>query len=92
MNAYRELMRRKLLEEIYEKLSPEDKRTFVQLTLQDRNWNEILQALKQQNAKIDDVSRKIGKHPFVSDLLANIVGNGITDTAIWIGSKLFKLK
>ena len=91
MNAYRQLMRRKLLEEIYEKLSPEDKRTFVQLTLQDRSWNEILQALRQQNAKIDDVSRRIGEHPFASDLLANVAGNAITDGLAWIGRKLLRL-
>ena len=33
MSGYRELMRRKLLEDIYNKMSPEEKRTFIQLTL-----------------------------------------------------------
>lgn len=90
MNAYRELMRRKLLEEMYDKLSPEERRTFVQLTMQDKNFNEILHALRQQNAKIDDVSRKIGKYPFASDLLANVAGNAITDGLVWLGSKIFR--
>ena len=31
----RELMRRKLLEDMYDRMSEEEKRTFVQLTLQD---------------------------------------------------------
>ena len=91
MNAYRELMRRKLLEEIYEGLSEEDKRTFVQLTMQDKSWSEIAQALQRQEAKIDDVSRRIGKYPFASDLAANVAGNAITDGLIWLGRKLIKL-
>ena len=85
-------MRRKLLEKVYDKLSPEEKRTFVQLTMQDRNSEEIMKALRQQNAKIDEVSRKIGNHPFATDLFSNVLGNGITDGLIWLGSKLFKLR
>ena len=53
MNAYCELMRRKLLEEVYEGLSPEDKRLFVQLTMQDKSWSEIAQALQQQQAQLN---------------------------------------
>ena len=90
MNAYRELMRRKLFEEIYNGLSEEDKRTFIQLTMQDKSWSEIAQALKRQEAKIDEVSRKIGNHPFATDLFSNILGNGITDGLIWLGGKLFR--
>ena len=90
MTGYRQLMRRKLLEDIYEDLSEEDKRTFIQLTIQDKSWNEIAQALQRQEAKIDDVSRKIGKYPFASDLLANVGGNFITDGLVWIGKSLLK--
>ncbi len=90
MSGYRELMRRKLLEQFYDKMSEEEKRTFVMLTMQDKSRDEIMQALSAQNAKIDDVSRKIGKYPFASDLLANISGNFLTDGLIWIGHKLLR--
>lgn len=90
MNGYRELMRRKLLEQMFDKMSDEDKRTFVQLTLQDKDHKEIMQAISQQNEKIDDVSRKIGNHPFATDLFSNVLGNGITGGLIWIGSRLFR--
>ena len=73
MNPYRAHLRRKLLEEIYDSLSPDEKRTFVQMTIQDKGWEEIMDALRKQNAEIEDVSRKIGKYPFASDLLANVV-------------------
>ena len=90
MNAYRELLRKKMFEEMYDKLSPEDKRTFIQLTMEDKNWSDIAQALQRQETKIDDVSRKIGKHPFATDLFSNVIGNGITDGLIWLGRILFK--
>lgn len=87
--SYRELMRRQLLERIYDKMSDEEKRTFVQLTLQDKSHTEIMQALSQQNARIEEVSHKIGRYPFASDLLANVAGNAITDGLIWLGKTLF---
>lgn len=84
------LIRRKLLEDIYDKMSDDDKRLFVQLTLQNKSRDEILQALAQQNAKIEDVSKKIGNHPFATDLLSNVLGNGITDGLLWLGKALFR--
>lgn len=90
MSVYRALMRRKLLEDVYDRLSPEENRTFVQLTMQDRSSDEIMQALRQQNAKIDEVSRKIGNHPFATDLFSNVLGNGITDGLILLGKALFR--
>ena len=88
--GYSELMRRKLLEQIYEKMSDEEKHLFIQLTLQNKNREEIMQALSQQSAKIEEVSQKIGRYPFVSDLLANVAGNAITDGLVAIGKALFR--
>lgn len=90
MNPYRALLRRKLLEDIYEGLSEDDKRTFVQMTIQNKGWEEIMDAIRKQNAEIEEVSRKIGNHPFATDLLSNVVGNGITDGLIWLGKALFR--
>ena len=90
MNAYRELIRRKVLEDIYEKLSPDDRKILLQLTMQDRDWSEVAKSLRNQEEKIDEVSRKIGDHPFATDLFSNILGNGITDGLVWLGRMLFK--
>ena len=87
---YRGLMRRKLLEEMYEKMSPEDKRFFVQLTMQDRSSEEILQALRHQNAGIDDIHDKVAKQTWVSDFSSNIAGNAVWDGLVWIGSRLLR--
>ena len=88
--GYSELMRRKLLEQIYEKMSDEEKRLFIQLTLQNKNSEEIMQALSQQSQKIEEVSQRISKYPFASDLLANVAGNAITDGLVAIGKVLFR--
>lgn len=87
---YQGLLRRKLLEDIYDKMSPEEKQTFIQLTMQNKSRDEILQALSQQNQKIDEVSQKIGNHPFATDLFSNVLGNGITDGLILLGKALFR--
>ena len=83
--GYRELMRRKLLEDIYDKMSDEEKRAFVQLTIQNKDHTEIMQALQGISRQVDE-----GKHSFKSDLIANISGNIITDGLIFLGKSLFR--
>ena len=90
MNAYRELMRRKLLEEVYESLSPEDKRTFLQLTMQNKSWNDVLSALQQQKREIDEIHEKVSNQTWLSDFSSNIAGNAVWDGLIWLGSRLFR--
>ena len=87
MNAYREMMRRKLLEEIYEDLSPEDKRLFVQLTMENKSSSEIAQALAQQKEQLDRIEKS---HNWFVDFGSDVAANFLTDGLIWIGSKLLR--
>ena len=88
--GYRELMRRRLLEEMYDKMSDEDKRTFVQLTMQNRDHDEIMNALEKQQVQISRVVEKVEKqswfNSFGSDVAANFTSAGL----IWLGAKLFR--
>ena len=43
------LMRRKILEDIYDRMSDEEKRLFVQLTMQQKSADEIMSALHRQS-------------------------------------------
>ena len=90
MNAYRELVRRKVFEEIYDKLSPDDKRTFLRLTMEDKDWSEIAQALHRQGREIDEIHSKVSRQTWLSDFSSNLAGNAIWDGLVWIGSRLFK--
>ena len=85
--GYRELMRRQLLERIYDKMSDEEKRTFVQLTMQNKSHTEIMEALSRQQKQLYDIERK---QNWKVDFLSDIGANFITDGLIWLGSRLFK--
>lgn len=90
MNAYRELMRRKLLEEMYDKMSPEEKQTFVQLTMKDADHQEIMQALQDQHEAIGNIQEKVNSHGWLSDFSSNVAGNAVWDGAVWLVSRLIK--
>lgn len=87
MSGYRELMRRQLLERIYDKMSDEEKRTFIQLTLQDKDHQEIMQALSSHKAELEEIKKR---QNWKVDLLSDISANFFTDGLIWLGAKLFK--
>ena len=85
MNGYRALMRRKLLERIYNDMSEEEKRVFVQLSIQDKDHEEIITALNELKEKANK-----NHHSFTSDLLANVTGNAIFDGGVYLLSRLIK--
>lgn len=87
MTNYREFMRRKLLEEMYDKLTPEEKLAYVQLTMQDKDHREIMDALSQQRADLEAIKKK---QNWVTDFGSDVAANFLTDGLIWLGSKLFK--
>lgn len=87
MSGYREFMRRRLLEEMYDKMTPEEKLTYVQLTMQDKDHREIMDALSQQRADLEAIKKKQNR---VTDFGNYIAANFLTDGLIWLGSKLFK--
>ncbi|WP_176780576.1 hypothetical protein [Prevotella sp. tc2-28] len=79
-------MRRKLLEDIYNKMSDEEKRTFVQLTLQDKSHQEIMEALSRQRAQLESIEKK---QNWVTDFGSDVAANFLTDGLIFFGRKLF---
>lgn len=83
--GYRELMRRQLLENIYEKMTEEEKKMFIQLTIQNKSHTEIMEAIKEQRQQLDEIEKgQNWTRSFGSDLLANFTSAG----ALWLGSKL----
>ena len=78
-------MRRKLLEGIYDKMSDEEKRLYVQMTLQDKDHHEIMNALKELNSKADK-----NHHSFALDLGANLAGNAVWDALLWLGGRIIR--
>lgn len=84
---YRELMRRKLLEEMYGGLSEEEKKTFVQLAVHERDHRETMHSLQRQQRLLEGIGKRQNwKVDFLSDVSANF----LTDGLIWLGAKLLK--
>lgn len=77
MNAS-DLARAMLLSQFYSKLSDEEKLAYLQ-RMNEKRHEEIVGLLGRQERQMDDIGRRIGKHPFVSDLLANVTGNYLTE-------------
>lgn len=84
---YQGLMRRKLLEDIYDKMSDEEKRTFIQMTMQNKSRDEILSALQKQSEDLQAIRRN---QNWLVDFGSDVTANLFTDSLIWLGSKLFK--
>ena len=82
---YRAMMRRKLLEQMYDRMTDDEKRLYIQMTMQDRDHREIMQALNELSRKADK-----NHHSFALDLGANLAGNAAWDSLLWLGSKLIK--
>ena len=70
-------------------MTPEEKHLFVQLTMQNKGRDEILQAL-QQNQQLADISKKVNSQSWLSDFSSNIAGNAVWDGLVWIASRLIK--
>ena len=82
------LMRKKLLEDMYDRMTDDEKRLFVQMTMQQRSTDDILRALQQQSLQIQDLRRR--QQTFGQDFLSNILGNATFDGAVWLLSRLFR--
>jgi hypothetical protein len=83
------LMRQKLLEEIYDRMTDDEKRLFIQLTLQQRSADEIKKVLQEQSAQLQDLRRR--QQTFSQDFLSNIIGNATWDGALWVINRLARL-
>ena len=83
------LMRRKLLEDIYGRMTDDEKKLFVQMTLQQSSAEDILKALQQQSVQLQDVRQR--QQTFGEDFLSNILGNATWDGAVWLVSRLARM-
>ena len=81
-------LRRQLLERIYNKMSDDEKRLFIQMTMQNKSHSEIMAALQQQQAQLADIKKH--QQTFAADFASNVVGNAAYDAALWLVKKLFK--
>ena len=82
--------RRELLERIYDKMSDDEKKLFVQMTLQQRGTDEILQALQSQRQQIDRMAHKLESQSWITDFGSDVAANFTTDGLLWLVRRLFR--
>lgn len=97
-----EITRRELLERIYDKMSDEEKRIFVLMTLQQRSTDEIaqalaerqhretMQALQAQHEQISRMARQMERQNWWTDFGSDVLANFTTDGLIWLARRLFR--
>ena len=89
-NAYRAIMRKKLLERIYDKMTPEEKNLFIRMSLENKDHREIMAALAQQRSQLNNVAQKIEKQSWLTDFGSDVAANFLTDGIIYLARRLFK--
>ena len=83
------LMRRKLLEDIYDRMTDDERKLFVQAAMQQRGTDDILEAVGRQSGQLQDIRRH--QQTFSQDFLSNVLGNATWDGAVWLIRGLSRL-
>ena len=81
-------LRRQLLESIYAKMSDDEKRLFIQMSMQNRSHSEIMAALQQQQAQLTDLRKR--QQTFGEDFASNIAGNAAWEALVFLAKRLFR--
>lgn len=83
------LMRRKLLEEMYDRMTDEEKRTFVMMTMQNKSNDEILQAIRQNQQHLERLVEHTDRDQWYKAFGSDVAANVLTTSAFWLLGKLF---
>ena len=84
------LMRRKLLEEMFDLMTDEEKRTFVLMTMQNKSANDIMQAIQQNQQHLQHLVEKADRDRWYTAFGSDVAANVLTTSAFWLLGKLFK--
>lgn len=84
------LARRMLLERIYDKMTDEEKRIFVLLSMQNKSSEEILQAIQQNQQHLQHLVEKADRNRWYTAFGSDVAANVLTTSAFWLLGKLFK--
>ena len=86
------LMRRKLLEEMYDRMTDEEKRLFVMMTMQRKSNDDILQAIQQNRQHLERLVEHADRDRWYTAFGSDVAANVLTTSAFWVLGKLFSKK
>lgn len=81
------LIRRRLLQQMFDKMSDTEKASFAMLMKQERDHSEVMEALRGQQQQLAAIGRK---QNWLVDFGSDVAANLFTDSLIWIGAKLLR--
>lgn len=86
------LMRRKLLEQMYDRMTDEEKRLFAMLTMQNKSNDDILRAVQQNQQHLQHLVEKADRDRWYTAFGSDVAANVLTTSAFWLLGKLFAKK
>ena len=84
------IARRMLLERIYDKMTDEEKRLFVLMTMQNKSNDEILKAIQKNQQHLEHLVEKADRDKWYVAFGSDVAANVLTTSAFWLLGKLFK--
>ena len=84
------LARRMLLENIYNKMSEEEKRLFAVLSMQDKSNEEILRRLQQNQQHLERLVQHADRDRWYTAFGSDVAANVLTTVGFWALGKLLK--
>ena len=88
----RAVARRMLLEHIYDKMSDEEKRLFVLMTMQNKSNDEILRAIQRNQQHLERLVEHADRDRWYTAFGSDVAANVLTTSAFWLLGKLFARK
>ena len=86
----KDYMRYQLLQDILQKMTPEERQAYIVNASKQKQHQELLDAIHARDGQIDRIAKKVENQnwltSFTSDVLANFTSAGV----LWLGSKLLK--
>jgi len=83
------LIRRKLLEEMYDKMTDEEKRILAMMSMQNKSNGEILQAIQQNQQHLQHLVEHTDRDQWYKAFGSDVAANVLTTSAFWLLGKLF---
>ena len=85
-------MRRKLLEQMYDRMTAEEKRIFAMMTMQNKSNGEILQSIQQNQQHLERIVNHVDRDKWYVAFGSDVAANLLTSAGAWLLARLLARK
>lgn len=86
------LLRRKMLEEMYDRLTPEERRQLAMMSMQRRSDGEIMRAIQENRQQLERLLEKADHSRWYTAFGSDVAANVVTTAGFWLLSRLLNGK